>query len=60
LPEACDYLAENKTDAISMSEPLNGCTIQRYQELAKKENIWLSLGGVHESVGINILLNKCY
>ncbi|KAL7292399.1 deaminated glutathione amidase [Trichogramma pretiosum] len=50
LPEACDYLADNKADAVSMAEPLDGITIKRYKELALKEDMWLSLGGVHEAL----------
>ncbi|KAJ8668189.1 hypothetical protein QAD02_009852 [Eretmocerus hayati] len=50
LPEACDYLADNKADAVSMAEPLDGCIVQRYKDLALKENIWLSIGGVHEAM----------
>lgn len=50
LPEACDYLADNKADAVSMAESLDGSIVQRYKELALKEDMWLSLGGVHEAV----------
>ncbi|XP_008216975.1 deaminated glutathione amidase isoform X1 [Nasonia vitripennis] len=50
LPEACDYLADNKADSVSMAESLDGSIVQRYKELALKEDMWLSLGGVHEAV----------
>ncbi|XP_014218972.1 deaminated glutathione amidase [Copidosoma floridanum] len=50
LPEACDYLADNKADAVAMAEPLDGETVKRYRELAQREDMWLSLGGVHEAV----------
>lgn len=33
-----------------MAEPLNGETMTFYRELARKNNIWLSLGGVHEAI----------
>ena len=37
-----------------MAEPLDGNTVQRYKNLACEENIWLSLGGIHESVNSTI------
>ncbi|XP_048511927.1 deaminated glutathione amidase isoform X2 [Athalia rosae] len=48
FPEACDYLAETKKDIVAMAEPLEGELVNRYKCLAKDNNIWLSLGGIHE------------
>lgn len=48
FPEACDYLADNKTDIVAKSEPLNGPTVSKYKSLAIDNNMWLSLGGLHE------------
>ncbi|XP_032671126.1 nitrilase and fragile histidine triad fusion protein NitFhit isoform X2 [Odontomachus brunneus] len=50
FPEACDYLAENKRDIVAMAEPLTGQTVTSYKEIAAKNNIWLSLGGIHEAL----------
>ncbi|KAL6260454.1 hypothetical protein P5V15_007979 [Pogonomyrmex californicus] len=49
LPEACDFLADNKKDTVAMAEPLTGQTVTSYKEIAVKNNIWLSLGGIHEA-----------
>ncbi|KAL6435052.1 hypothetical protein ACFW04_005269 [Cataglyphis niger] len=49
FPEACDYLADNKKDIVAMAEPLTGQTVASYKELAVKNDIWLSLGGIHEA-----------
>ncbi|XP_012216283.1 deaminated glutathione amidase isoform X1 [Linepithema humile] len=49
FPEACDYLADNKKDIIAMAEPLTGQTVTSYKEIAVKNDIWLSLGGLHEA-----------
>ena len=37
-----------------MAEPLTGLTVTSYKEIAIKNNIWLSLGGIHEAVNILI------
>ncbi|XP_019695809.1 deaminated glutathione amidase [Harpegnathos saltator] len=50
FPEACDYLADNKKDIVAMAEPLTGQTVESYKEIAAKNNIWLSLGGIHEAL----------
>ncbi|TGZ57544.1 deaminated glutathione amidase [Temnothorax longispinosus] len=51
FPEACDFLADNKKDIVAMAEPLTGQTVASYKEIAEKNDIWLSLGGVHEASG---------
>lgn len=33
-----------------MAEDLNGPTVSKYKEIAKTNNMWLSLGGLHEAV----------
>lgn len=35
---------------LALAEPLNGETVTYYKELAKRNNVWLSLGGIHESI----------
>ncbi|XP_075234549.1 ntrilase and fragile histidine triad fusion protein NitFhit [Lycorma delicatula] len=50
LPEACDYVAENRAEAIELSEPLTGDLVTNYRELAKQLEVWLSLGGIHERI----------
>ncbi|XP_011876098.1 PREDICTED: nitrilase homolog 1 isoform X1 [Vollenhovia emeryi] len=49
FPEACDFLADNKRDIVAMAEPLTGQTVAAYKEIAVKNDIWLSLGGIHEA-----------
>ncbi|XP_066995353.2 nitrilase and fragile histidine triad fusion protein NitFhit isoform X2 [Anabrus simplex] len=48
LPEACDYIGDNKDDVAGLAEPLDGPLMTSYQELARKYSMWLSLGGIHE------------
>lgn len=50
LPECCDFVGENREQTLELSEPLTGATMQQYQCLAKEHNVWMSLGGIHESV----------
>jgi len=50
LPEACDYIGDSKTETLSMAEPLNGDVIRAFCSLAKENEIWLSIGGIHEQV----------
>lgn len=53
FPEACDYLADNKKDIVAMAQPLSGQTVNAYSEIAKCNNMWLSLGGLHEALQDN-------
>lgn len=56
FPEACDFICDNKNDMLNYSEPIiGGSIVQKYKELAKKYNVWLSMGGVHEKVIISHL-----
>lgn len=48
LPEGCDFIADNKEATLKLSEPLSGKLVAAYKELARTNNIWLSLGGIHE------------
>lgn len=50
FPEACDYLTDNKKDTVAMALPLNGATLTAYKEIAVCNDIWLSLGGLHEAL----------
>lgn len=43
-------MAENKKEVIELAEPLNGPTVTCYKKLAAQNNIWLSMGGIHEAV----------
>lgn len=55
LPEAFDYIEEDKAKSFKLAESLNGPTITNYKLLAKSLGVWLSLGGFHEKV-ISIIL----
>jgi hypothetical protein len=50
LPEACDYIGESKEETLGMAQPLSGDLIKTFCSLAKENDIWLSLGGIHEQV----------
>ena len=50
LPEAFDYIATCPDMSIGLAEPLDGPRMTKYRQLAKDNDIWLSLGGFHEKV----------
>ncbi|XP_054732090.1 nitrilase and fragile histidine triad fusion protein NitFhit-like [Anastrepha obliqua] len=56
LPECCDFVGEHRKQTLELSEPLDGATMNKYKELAKTHRMWLSLGGIHESI---LDENKC-
>lgn len=35
---------------LALSETLNGDTVNYYKELARTNNVWISLGGIHERI----------
>ncbi|KAJ8246779.1 hypothetical protein GJAV_G00255310 [Gymnothorax javanicus] len=48
LPEGFDYIGSSLNETLELSESLLGETISRYTKLARKLDVWLSLGGFHE------------
>ncbi|XP_055051179.2 deaminated glutathione amidase [Misgurnus anguillicaudatus] len=48
LPEGFDYIGSSREETLQLSESLDGDIITRYTHLAKKLDVWLSLGGFHE------------
>ncbi|KAK2913327.1 hypothetical protein Q8A67_001726 [Cirrhinus molitorella] len=48
LPEGFDYIGSNREETLQLSEGLDGDIISRYSHLARKLDVWLSLGGFHE------------
>ncbi|KAK2714404.1 nitrilase and fragile histidine triad fusion protein NitFhit-like [Artemia franciscana] len=50
LPENCDYIAPDSESVVAMAEPLDGDLIREYQRLAKKFDIWISVGGFHQKI----------
>lgn len=48
LPECCDFVSKYSAQLFELAEPLNGPLMTKYKELAKTNNLWLSLGGLHE------------
>jgi len=52
LPEAVDYIAESTQKSMEMSERMDGQTMSKYCQVAKEQDIWLSVGGFHQKVGI--------
>lgn len=55
LPEACDYLCETKEEALKQSDSLHSPLMERYQDLAVRTKVWLSLGGLHIKVSASSL-----
>lgn len=50
MPESADYIAENRAQVPELAEPIEGWIVQQYKELAKRFDVWLSLGSFHEKV----------
>lgn len=50
LPECCDFVGEHRKQTLELAEPLEGATMIKYRELAKTHKMWVSLGGIHESI----------
>ncbi|XP_028394636.1 deaminated glutathione amidase-like [Dendronephthya gigantea] len=48
LPEAFDFVSENKEMCLSLAHSVDGPVIQDLSRTAKDEDVWLSLGGFHE------------
>ncbi|KAK7171114.1 hypothetical protein R3I94_001125 [Phoxinus phoxinus] len=48
LPEGFDYIGSSREETLALSESLDGDIITRYTHLARKLDLWLSLGGFHE------------
>ncbi|MBN3304671.1 NIT1 amidase, partial [Amia calva] len=48
LPEGFDFIGSSREETLRLSETLEGETIGRYAQLARKLGVWLSLGGFHE------------
>jgi len=48
LPENFDYVAKARDQILQLARPLNDKLVQRYQDLARDNKIWISLGGYHE------------
>lgn len=48
LPEGFDYIGSSREETLQLSESLDGDIITRYTHLARKLDVWLSLGGFHE------------
>ncbi|KAJ0006518.1 hypothetical protein NQD34_013791 [Periophthalmus magnuspinnatus] len=48
LPEGFDYIGSNREETLSLSESLGEETVSRFTDMARKLEVWLSLGGFHE------------
>ncbi|XP_017293722.1 deaminated glutathione amidase [Kryptolebias marmoratus] len=48
LPEAFDYIGSSREETLALAETLGGHLISQYAQLARKLEVWLSLGGFHE------------
>lgn len=52
LPEAFDYMASSSEESADLAEPLDGPRMTSYRQVAKDNDMWLSLGGFHEKVNV--------
>jgi predicted amidohydrolase len=51
FPEAFEFMGRpGSSDSVEAAEELAGPTLSAYRELARREEVWLSLGGFHERV----------
>ncbi|KFB49967.1 AGAP012379-PA-like protein [Anopheles sinensis] len=50
FPECCDYVGTHREETLKLSEPLTGPTVEAYKKLARDNDVWMSFGGVHESI----------
>ncbi|XP_057660055.1 nitrilase and fragile histidine triad fusion protein NitFhit [Diorhabda carinulata] len=57
LPEATDFITSDKSEAHRLAESLEGQLVSEYKTVAKKYNVWLSVGGFHEKIGENKMYN---
>ncbi|CAJ1346534.1 unnamed protein product, partial [Effrenium voratum] len=58
LPECFAFIGAFAGEAQKAAETLEGPTLQRYRDLAKEKQVWLSLGGFQERVeGEDKILN---
>lgn len=48
LPECFAFIGEKDTDLLNFMRPLDSELVERYRDLAKSHEIWLSLGGFQE------------
>jgi predicted amidohydrolase len=60
LPESFDFLAATKEAALELSEPIDGPLMNAYRNLARENQIWLSLGGLHRRVVFLLLVQISY
>lgn len=49
LPEACSFIGENAAETKAMASGLKGPVLKRYQALAGRLSLWISIGGFQES-----------
>jgi predicted amidohydrolase len=53
FPEAFDYIAKDKSEAVALAQPLSGPTVKHFCDIAKAHGLWISLGGFHEKVCVD-------
>lgn len=47
LPEAADFIGQNREQTRGLSQGRGGSTVQAFSEMARQHGVWLSLGGLH-------------
>ncbi|GAX78444.1 hypothetical protein CEUSTIGMA_g5885.t1 [Chlamydomonas eustigma] len=48
LPECFSFIGSSQPESISKAQPLDGPLMHGYRNLARENNLWLSLGGFQE------------
>jgi len=60
LPECADYVSESREQSVALAEPIDGPTVGRYRDLAKRLSLWLSIGGFHEKPTLDTDCKRVY
>ena len=48
LPEAFDFISTSSEESLNLAEDIEGPVMMNYRNIAKKLQVWLSLGGFHK------------
>lgn len=60
FPECADYVSDSREQAVAQAETLDGPTVNRYRDLAKRLSLWLSVGGFHERPDTSCEVKRIY
>eukprot|EP00300_Choanocystis_sp_HF-7_P027586 c32737_g1_i1.p1 GENE.c32737_g1_i1~~c32737_g1_i1.p1 ORF type:complete len:306 (-),score=65.46 c32737_g1_i1:31-918(-) len=52
LPENFAFMGTSSSESVAIAQPLSGPRMASYRNLAKENNVWLSLGGFQEAIEV--------